>query len=343
MRRYMKAVVVVEPGKLVIEERPMVSAPEDTEVVVRIKAVGICGSDSHIYHGRSAFATYPRIIGHEMAGEVYQMGAQVTGLKSGDKVAIDPVVSCGRCYACRIGRHNVCSSVKVLGVHLDGGYREYIKVDAGNVYKLPDNISWEHATTVEPFSIAAESISRGHLSPDDNVLICGAGPIGLVVLQAVKRIGARVIIMDILDSRLEKALDMGADVVVNTKKSDLEKAVMDFTGGEGVNVIFEATGNINIFELCISKLVSQAGRFVVLGFPSEPAKIAPIDIMKRELDIVGSRLNLKKFPEVIQWFKAKEVDPSKIISHIFPLDKIQEAFDLSDKNPEEVCKIVLTV
>lgn len=338
----MKAVVVAEPGKLAIEESPMPSMPEDREVVVRIKAAGICGSDSHIYHGRSAFATYPRIIGHEMAGEVYQLGSSVIGLQVGDKVAIDPVVSCGSCYPCKIGRHNVCNDVKVLGVHVDGGYREYIKVDAKNVYKLPEDMPWEHAAIIEPFSIAAEAIDRGHLSPNDSVLICGAGPIGLVILQAVKRIGARAIIMDIIDSRLEKAHDMGADLTINTKNNDLLNAVMDFTDGDGVNLIFEATGNLNIIELCVSKLVSQAGRVVVLGFPNKPAQIAPFDIMRRELDILGSRLNNNKFPEVIKWFEAKEVDPSKIISHVFPMERVQEAFDISDNEPDKVCKIILT-
>ena len=338
----MKAVEVIEPGRLVISERPMPSIPEGNEVVVRIKAAGICGSDSHIYHGRSAFASYPRIIGHEMAGEIYQTGNSVDGLKPGDKVVIDPVVSCGSCYACRIGRHNVCSSVKVIGVHLDGGYREYIKVDAGNVYKLPQDMPWEFAATVEPYSIAAESVERGQLTAEDTVLICGAGPIGLVILQAVKRTGARAAVMDIVDSRLEKALSMGADMAINTKRDDLMKSIMDFTGNEGVNLIFEATGNIGIIELSVSRLVSQAGRVVVLGFPTEPARIAPIDIMKRELDIKGSRLNRNKFPEVIEWLKAKEVDPSKLISHVFPFDEIQKAFDLSDAEPENVCKIILT-
>lgn len=338
----MRSIVVEKPGRLTIAESPMPPSPGEDEVVVKIKAVGICGSDSHIYHGRSAFATYPRIIGHEMAGEIYQKGSGVKDLKPGDRVAIDPVVSCGKCYACSIGRHNVCSSVKVLGVHMDGGYRDYIGINACNVYKLPENIPWEHAAAVEPFSIAAESVDRGRVSPRDSILICGAGPIGLVILQAVKRIGAKVMIMDIVDSRLEKARGMGADAAVNPKKADLAAAVIDFTGGDGVNLIFEATGNLNILELCVSKLVSQAGRIVVLGFPAEPAKIAPIDIMKRELDILGSRLNRNKFSEVIKWFEAGEVDPSGIISHVFPMERVQEAFNLSDNEPDKVCKIILT-
>ncbi len=338
----MKAIAVTEPGKLAITEIPMPSAPDEDEVVIKIKAAGICGSDSHIYHGRSAFATYPRIIGHEMAGEVYRTGSSVKGFKPGDRVAVDPVLSCGNCYACRTGRHNVCSSVKVLGVHVDGGYREYIKVGSGNVHKVPDDMPWEIAATVEPYSIAAESVDRGRLKSDDTVLICGAGPIGLVILQAVKRKGAKAIVLDIVDSRLHKAHTMGADIIVNSKDQDLYKTVMDFTGGEGINLVFEATGNLAILEQCISRLVSQAGRVVVLGFPNEPAKIAPIEIMKRELDILGSRLNNNKFPEVIRWFRDGEVDPSKIISNVFPFDKAQEAFDLSDKASDKVCKIILT-
>ncbi|NLO82409.1 MAG: zinc-binding alcohol dehydrogenase family protein [Clostridiales bacterium] len=338
----MKSVMIPKPGEIAIVESPRPDEPDKDEVIVRVKAAGICGSDVHIYHGRSAFATYPRIIGHEIAGEVYQVGSSVTDVKPGDKVAVDPVTSCGSCYACRIGRHNVCSSVKVLGVHVDGGYREYIKVNAANVHRVPDNLSWEEAAVIEPFSIAAEAVDRGRLSADDSVLICGAGPIGLVILQAVKRLGARAMVVDIIDNRLDRAKNMGAEQVVNTKKEDLFEAVMNFTDGEGANLIFEATGSISLFELCVSKLVSQAGRIVVLGFPEEAARISPVDIMRRELDIVGSRLNRNKFPEVIQWLKAKEIDPSSIISHVFPFEQVRQAFELFDGEPEKVCKIILS-
>ncbi len=337
----MKSIVIPKPGEISVLERPMPAEPDKDEVIVRVKAAGICGSDLHIYHGRSAFATYPRVIGHEIAGEIYKAGSMVKDFKPGDKVAVDPVISCGECYACRIGRHNVCSSVKVLGVHVDGGYSKYIKVNAGNVHRIPDYLSWEEAAVIEPFSIAAEAVDRGRLCAGDSVLICGAGPIGLVILQAVKRVGAKAMIIDIIDSRLERAKEMGADQVVNTGKTDLEKVVMDFTNSEGVNLIFEATGSISLFELCVSRLVSQAGRIVVLGFPEEPAKIAPIDIMKRELDIVGSRLNRNKFPEVIRWLEAKEIEPSAIISHVFPMERVKEAFRLYDEEPEKVCKIIL--
>ena len=338
----MKVIQVNKPGELVVAERPMPEAPGNGEAIVRIKAAGICGSDVHIFHGKNPFATYPRIIGHEAAGEVTNVGAGVSNVNVGDHVAIDNVFSCGKCYACKVGRSNVCSSVKVLGVHIDGVFAEYVKVPADHLYVLPEHLPWELAATVEPYAIAAEAMDRGQVTAADSVMICGAGPVGLVILQACRSIGARVLITDVVDSRLAKAMAMGADATVNTLREDLAKAVMDFTGGEGVNVAMEATGVIPVLEQIIAGLVSPAGRVVVLGFPVEPAKISPADIMKRELDIKGSRLNNHKFGEVIGWFAEKKVDPSGIVSHVLPYTDVGKGMDLFTHNPEEVCKIILT-
>ena len=337
----MKVIQVNKPGEMVITEKSAPAAPGSGEATVRIKAAGICGSDVHIFHGKNPFATYPRILGHEAVGEVTQVGAGVKNVNIGDHVAIDNVISCGQCYACKSGRHNVCRAVKVFGVHTDGLFAEFVNISADLLYVLPKDLSWELAATIEPFAIAAESVDRGAVTAKDSVLICGAGPIGLVILQAVKSIGAKVIIMDVVDSRLEKAKKMGADVIVNTKTQDLEKAIMDFTGGEGVNVALEATGVIPVLEQIIAKLISPAGRVVVLGFPTEPAKIAPADIMKRELDIKGSRLNNKKFGEVVRWFAEKKVDPAGLVSHVLPFTEVERGMELFDKHPDEVCKIIL--
>jgi len=337
----MKAIVVTRPNEITLAERPLPEAPGAGEAVVRIKAAGICGSDAHIFRGQNPFATYPRIIGHEAVGEIADVGGGVTGFKPGDRVAIDNVLSCGSCYACRIGRGNVCRTVKVLGVHVDGVFQEYVNVPVRNLYKLPDSLSWELAATIEPYSIAAEAVARGEVAAGDTVLICGAGPIGLVILQAVKILGAKTMIMDIVDSRLEKARAMGADLAINTRTTDLEQAVKEFSGGEGVNVVMEATGVIGVLELAVAKLVSQAGRVVVLGFPTAPAQIVPADIMRRELDIRGSRLNNKKFPEVIGWFAAGKVDPAGLVSHVLPFTEVERGMELFEKHQEEVCKVIL--
>lgn len=337
----MKVIQVSKPGEIEIAEqtKPVLTQPDD--VIVRIKAAGICGSDVHIFHGKNPFASYPRILGHEAAGEVVETGAGVGNVKIGDHVAIDNVFSCGKCYACRNGRSNVCSSVKVLGVHIDGVFSEFVKVPADHLYVVPKDLPWELAATVEPYAIAAEAMDRGGVTAQDSVLICGAGPIGLVILQACKSIGARVLIMDVVDSRLQKARRMGADMTVNTRTDDLEKAVQEFTAGEGVNVAMEATGVIPILEQIVAKLMSPAGRVVVLGFPVEPAKIAPSDIMKRELDIKGSRLNNKKFGEVVRWFAEGKVDPTGLVSHVLPYQEVEKGMELFSHHPDEVCKIIL--
>lgn len=337
----MMAIQITKPNQIEVVERQKPGEPGAGRVLVRVKAAGICGSDVHIYHGTNKFATYPRIPGHEFAGEIVQVGAGVTDLKVGDRVAVDPVVSCGQCYACGIGRHNVCKTVNVLGVHRDGGFQEYVEVEAAKAYKLPDKITWEQAAMVEPFSIAAQSTAQGRLTASDTVLICGAGPIGLVILQAAKMVGAKVAIMDVVDSRLERAKEMGADLVINSRRTDAAEEMMRFSDGDGASLIFEATGNIPVLEMCINKIAANAGRVVVLGMSPEPARIAPVEFMRRELEVIGTRLNRNMFPQVIRWFSEGLVDADKLISHTFAAKDAQRALELIDNHPDDVCKVIL--
>lgn len=336
----MKAIVIEKPGEISIVNREIPDISEN-QVLVRVKAAGICGSDVHIYHGKNAFATYPRVVGHEFVGEIVKLGNMVKKFKEKDRVAVDPVVSCGMCYSCRIGRHNVCKNLKVMGVHIDGGFQEYVAVDANQLYKLPENIPWKIAATVEPFSIGAQVSHRGRLSEEDTVLICGAGPIGLIILQVAKMKGAKVAVLDIVESRLKKAKELGADLIVNGTKQNISEAIKEFTNGEGVNLIYEATGNKNILQTCIRDLPSQAGRVVVLGFTTEEFSLRQVDIMSRELEIIGTRLNNHRFTEVIDWFHSGKVQPSEIITHTFSFEDAEKAFKLNDENPEKVLKMIL--
>lgn len=336
----MQAIEVTKPGQISIVERPLPVCKED-EVLIKVKAAGICGSDVHIYHGKNAFAIYPRVVGHEFVGEIEKVGSKVANLHIGDRIAVDPVIACGSCYACRVGRHNVCKSLNVLGVHRDGGYQEYVAVAERNAHKLPENLSWEIAALVEPYTIAAQVKERGRLSVDDTVLICGAGPIGLMILQMVKMVGARAAIMDIIASRLERAKEMGADLVINAKNNDMTQAMLEFTQGEGASLIYEATGNVDVLETCIVKIASPASRIVVLGFSTDLIKIPQVSIMSRELEIIGTRLNRGKFPEVIEWFAKGLVQPEKVLTHTFNMTDAEKAFEFMDANPETVCKIVL--
>lgn len=338
----MKALRVLEPEQLVLEDLPMQTAPADHEVVIKICAAGICGSDIHILHGQNPFATFPRTLGHEVAGIIHSVGKNVTNLQEGDHVVVDNVISCGQCYACRHGRHNVCKDLKALGVHVDGGFVEYFKISAKNVYKISPQIPLNHAALAEPYSIAFQCAERGRLVADDTVLICGAGPIGLLILEVCKLVGAKVAIMDTVDSRLELAKSFGADLLLNPKSCDVTQEIMTFTEGEGCSLIFEATGNVHVFEDCISRYPSQAGRVVVVGFPAVPAAVKPSDIMKRELDILGSRVNNYKFPEVIKCMEKGILHPERIISHVFPIEDAKEAFEVFSTQPHSVTKVVLT-
>lgn len=183
---------------------------------------------------------------------------------------------------------------------------------------------------------------RGRLTSEDTVLICGAGPIGLIILQVAKMKGAKVAILDIVESRLEKAKQMGADLVVNGKTTDIVDAMERFTNGEGFNLIYEATGNVKILQTCIQKLPSQAGRIVVLGFSTVEFPIRQVDIMSKELEIIGTRLNNHRFPEVIHWFKEGKVQPKEIVTNTFHFTDADKAFKYNDENPDKVLKIILT-
>ncbi|WP_422447462.1 zinc-binding alcohol dehydrogenase family protein [Thermoanaerobacterium sp. DL9XJH110] len=336
----MKAIKVENPNVIHIVDIPFPKNIDENEVMIKVKAAGICGSDLHIIHGRSPVAVYPRIIGHEVAGEVVKVGVKVDRLKEKDHVVVDPVISCGKCYACLMGRPNVCFSLQVRGVHVDGGFCEYIVVPEDSVHKISNEIIWEEAALVEPFTVAAQVVSRGNISKLDSVLILGAGPAGLSILQVVKNIGSKCFVVDINDRRLELAKKMGADVVINSKNQDLSHTVLKETDGLGTNVIIEAVGLPRLLEESM-KIISPAGRIVVMGFIDEPSKINELDITKKEISIMGSRLHSKKFPEVIEWFDKKLVNPKSLISHVFNFTDIYKALELLEGKNEQVCKVIL--
>lgn len=336
----MKAAIVISPKKLEICEVPMPEIKNEDDVLVKVKAAGVCGSDIHVYHGTNPVATYPRIIGHEFAGEVVTVGTGVSDLASGDHVVIDPVINCGTCYPCSIGRPNVCSKLQVRGAHTDGGFQEYVAIPRQYIHKISKDISWEEAALVEPFTISAQVVARAEVKANDTVFIMGAGPIGLCILQAVKRIGAKCFISDLVDQRLQLAKEMGADLTVNASRQDINEVIMSETGGVGVPVVIDAVCIPQTFEQAV-KIATPAGRVVLLGLTLKPSQIAQLDIMKRELDVRGSRLSNKRFPEVIEWFSNKEINAQMLISHVFHFSDIQKAIEQVENHPDETFKVVL--
>jgi len=299
----MKALCVQSPNHIVIEERPMPVITSPTAVLIKVKAGGICGSDVHIYHGTSSVATYPRVIGHEIVGEIIETGNGVTGFAIGDRVIMDPVISCGTCYQCRIGRRNVCGKLQVRSVHVDGGYQEYIVMPQESIYHLPKGISWEEAIMIEPFTIAEQVCSRAAIVKADKVFIMGAGPVGLSILKMVKLYGATCYISDVMPYKLASAERFGADAVINAKETDVREEILRLTDGNGATVVIDAACTTRSFEQALT-YVCSAGRVITLGFGKDPSAINQLSITAREIDVRGSRLHNNKFPVVIDYFSS---------------------------------------
>jgi 2-desacetyl-2-hydroxyethyl bacteriochlorophyllide A dehydrogenase len=338
----MKVAVLYGPHDLRLVEKPVPELTDSSSVLIKVRAVGICGSDVHAYHGKLATVVFPRVIGHEVVGEVVKVGSAVTTIAVGDHVVVDPVVSCGSCPACRSGRHNVCRDVKCIGVACEGGLAEFIVFPEPSVHRLPPALPWKDAVLAEPYTIGAQVVARGRVAAGDKVLVMGAGPIGLVILQAAKRLGAKVLITDLADSRLALAKQLDADVTVNPSRQNLAQAVSEFTGGYGVDMAVDAVGVPALFEQGV-ELTAPAGRVVIIGFNPAPAQVPELPITRKELDILGSRMNAGKMPEVVGWIAAGEVKTGPLVSHEFKLEELQKAFDLLDREPEKTCKVVITL
>ncbi|MCM3412723.1 zinc-binding alcohol dehydrogenase family protein [Metabacillus litoralis] len=337
----MKAVQVTGPHQLQIIEKEKPVITDGHEVLVKVKMVGICGSDMHIYHGTNPLATLPRIIGHEVTGEVEAVGQDVTNLAIGDKVVIEPIETCGHCYACRSGRRNVCAELEVFGVHRDGGMQEYLVMPEKLVHKVDSALDWTESVLVEPFTIGAQANWRGDVRNGDVVLVMGAGPIGLCCLKVAKTKGATVIISDLSDDRLEFAKAWGADYTINAWNSNVNEEVMAITKNEGANVVIDAVCIPKTFEDAI-EVASVAGRVVVLGFDTKTSNIPQLPITKKEVTIVGSRLQTDQFPEIINLFNNKIIETKGMVTQQFPLEQIKEAISLIENDPNEVRKVVLS-
>lgn len=338
----MKAVYIKEPGKLEVIDVEKPSIKKDTQALVKITAAGICGSDIHIFHGTHAYATYPRIIGHEGCGIVEEVGSAVTDLKPGDSVIIEPITGCGTCYACRHGRYNCCPDIKVAGVHIDGVMEEYFVTERNKLYKYdPNELTPVEAATAEPYTVGAQANAQANTQPGDLVLIHGAGPIGMIICDIAEKRGATVIVSEVNEDRLKIAKDFGAKYTINPKKEDLKEAIMKITDGKGVNVVFETSGVPALTSLSV-ELLSPHGRLVPLTFAPEPVPINFRLMNKNELVIAGTRNQNGKFPEVVESLPSRKDRIDKLVTHVFPVEEAEKAFDTAMDKTSGSCKVIIT-
>ncbi|WP_455816342.1 Zn-dependent oxidoreductase [Pseudomonas cerasi] len=335
----MKSVVIERPGELQLQERPL-PEPAAGEVRVKVKYASICGSDVHIWHGHNPFARYPRVIGHEFFGLIDATGSGVDRARIGERVAVDPVVSCGHCYPCSIGRPNVCRELQVIGVHRDGGFSDFAIAPAANAYVLPQAIPDTLASLVEPFTIAANISAFLKPVPDDVALIYGAGPMGLTAIQVLKGVYnvKTVIVADRLEERLTMARANGADQALNNSTT----ALADQLNGVQPTLIIDAACHPSILAEAAA-LASPAGRIGLLGFSGEACTLTQQSLTSKELSLFTSRLNSHRFPQVIAWMEQGLIQPEKLVTHTLPLSQIEQAMTLFEKDPRSCCKVIISM
>ncbi len=345
----MKAAVIREYGKIATEEvqKPVLT---NDKVLVKISYASICGSDQHIFKGEFHPRTkLPLIPGHEFAGSIVEVGKDVKGMFPGDKVAVDPIIWCGTCAACKVGHYPACTSLKLLGIDLDGGFAEYITVPPHMIYKVPKYISDEHAALVEILSIGFHASARAGLEKNDDILIVGSGKVGQSILHAAKTITTgKIIIADILNERLAIASSAFADIhTVNIRNTDPIAFVKEVTGGRGVDIAFEAVGHeeavegrFNPVRTCINA-IKGGGKVCVLGLSDHPAEIVMKELIWKEARILTSRVSHGEFAKVIEALDNGTLNPDKMITGIMKLEDAQKGFEILDNQKEKHLKILL--
>ena len=334
----MRAAVIHAPLQMQLESQPN-PQPGSGEVLVSVRAAGICAGDLYIYQGKNPYARYPVVAGHEISGVVEKIGEGVDTVRKGTRVVVEPFIGCGTCYPCRIGKQNCCVQLQIIGVHRPGGYAEQLTVPAGNIHPIPEALSFSDASFAEPVAIGVQACRRGNVVADECVLILGCGPIGLALIEVARCRGARVIAADIQLSRLEVARQLGAEAVL--ADDQLLATLMQRTNGEGAAVVIEATGNGKVMEQT-ADLVASGGRIVIVGLLKKGVGVTfpGLDFTRKEMTIVGSRASVNCFPESLQLLASGSIRYTKVATE-FNLTEAPRVFAQLVADPGQIHKGLL--
>ncbi|WP_310502928.1 zinc-binding alcohol dehydrogenase family protein [Paenibacillus qinlingensis] len=335
----MKAIICEQIGQLkyVEVDEPVIGRGE---TLVRMKRIGICGTDLHAYRGNQPFFSYPRILGHELAGYVEEIGEDVTEVAVGDLVSVIPYLHCGRCVACRNGKTNCCTDMKVLGVHIDGGMVERVSLPVSHLIKA-DGLTLDQAAMLEPLSIGAHAVRRSELRAGETALVIGAGPIGLGVMVLAKQLGANVIAMDINEERLAFCREWaGVHHTVNALELPKEK-LAEITNGEFPTVVFDATGNARSMTDAFG-LVAHGGKLVYVGLVKADIAFHDPDFHKKELTLMGSRnATMVDFHTVRSALLSGSIDIERYITHRSSFAGMVDQFETWLKPESKVIKAMV--
>lgn len=335
--------VMTAPGEIIFREieNPI---PAAGEVVVKIMRIGVCGSDIHVWHGKHPFTSYPVTQGHEVSGEITALGEGVTGLSVGQKVTIQPQVVCGKCYPCRHGKYNLCEELKVMGFQTTGVASEYFAVDAAKVTPLPESMSFDEGAMIEPLAVAVHAVRKFGDMQGMRVAVLGAGPIGILVAQAAKGMGAEcVLITDVSDVRLEKAKECGVDFCVNTKSVNFGAALVEAFGPDKADVIYDCAGN----DVTMGQAIQYARKGSTIILVAVFAGLAKVDLAvlnDHELDLNTTMMYRNEdYLEAIELVRAEKVHLKPLISKHFAFCDYAEAYRYIDANRETTMKVLIDV
>ncbi|MBI5301077.1 MAG: alcohol dehydrogenase catalytic domain-containing protein [Chloroflexi bacterium] len=337
----MKQAMMTAPGKIEFRdvERP---SPQDDQVVIQTKRIGVCGSDIHVFHGTHPFMSYPVVQGHEVSGVIAQVGRAVNGLTPGDPVVFMPQITCGECYLCRHGMYHICDNLKVMGFQTGGAAQEYFPIKAEMVLRVPASMSLDQAAMIEPVSVAAHALARAGSVEDRNVLVLGAGTIGNLVAQVAKASGAaQVMITDVSDYKLDKARECGLALTLNPRERDLATAILENFGPAKADLILECAG----VEDTITQAISNARKgstIVVVGvFGNKP----PVDlatVQNNELTLIGTLMYQKTdYERAIELVARGAIHLNEMITHRFSFDQYLAAYQAIESSRGNYMKVMV--
>lgn len=343
MKEKMLQAIMAAPHEIQFKEIPI---PEISsgQVLVQIKRIGVCGSDMHVYHGQHPYVTYPLIQGHEVSAKVVSLGEDITGLRIGQKVTIEPQVYCGQCYPCAHGKYNLCEELKVMGFQTTGTASEYFAVDASKVTPLPDSMTYDEGAMIEPLAVTVHACKRSGDVTGKKVVVLGAGPIGILLCQSLKAFGAAEVMMtDISDYRLELAQRCGADYVYNTKNVDFAKAIVECFGKDKADIIYDCAGN----NMTMGQAIAHARKGSIIVLLAVFAGMANVDLAKlndSEVDLYTSMMyRHDDYLDAIRLVEEGKIKLEPLMSKHFDFKDYLEAYTYIDKNHETTMKVLIDV
>ena len=334
--------VMTAPGVIEFREVPM-PQPGPGQVLVKIEKIGVCGSDIHVYHGEHPFTKYPITQGHEVSGTVEQLGEGVTGFSLGQKVTIQPQVVCGKCWPCRNGKYNLCEELKVMGFQTTGTASEYFKAPEINVTRLPDEMDYKRGAMIEPLAVAVHAVKRVGDVEGLRISVIGAGPIGNLVAQTAKALGADVMLSDISDYRLELGRKVGIEHVYNTKEMDYNDALLDCFGPDKADVIYDCAGN----DITMNSAIRSARKGSTIILVAVYAGMANVDLAvlnDHELDLNTTMMyRHEDYVTAIELASEGKINLEALQSNVFPFKDYLKAYQFIDQNKETSMKVLIDV